>query len=352
MSMFSQSLCIGENTLQELEKGAGLQPVKVGTPNRSSTAMNSDTDIIEESPTNHSIFSRRERCKIKNNKSKASAKMKRVKSRSSDQLTTTETSTEEKAGSSKNTLSQFFRSEYDFGDEILEILPGNASDTKTRNCDNKNIEEKSLENVKIIENVLCFESDMFSEWVVPVCPSKPSIEIQANDQKDDPLKIAWEDSYDFNDVDLDCCEEIKEDNVKELNLNVDEQIALGIDNVTFTQNFMNEASFENDLNVNGGSTSFAASKFIQEEMEICKNSFTEVMRDELKPSSHNYSRSAAQMSSFNIFNKSESSFTLNYSGSSVDFGVDDEKHLMSPNVEKESNSQRLNHLNSIDSWGE
>ena len=48
------------------------------------------------------------------------------------------------------------------------------------------------------------------------------------------------------------------------------------------------------------------------------------------------------------FNISESSFTLNYSGSSVDI---DEKQVVTPIVSDKTDSQSLNHVNSIDSWG-
>lgn len=350
MALFSQSLCFGENTLQELEKGAGLQYVKVVTPNRSSAASNSDTDIIEESPTNYSsAFSFRERTKAKQlNKSK-----KKGKSRSCEQLTTSKAASD----CSKNTLSQFFRSEYDFGDDIRKIIPDNASNISTNNnqLDNAMSDDMdmALENMQKNENVQGFESDMFGDWAVPqnicpskpstdVCASKPSDEFKANDQHDNSVNI-WEDSYDFNDIDLGSCEENDEKHAKELNLKVDDQIALGLDNVTFTQNFMNEASFENDLNLNSGCNSFAANKFIEEEMKSCKNSFTDEMRAECQQLS--VSR-CSQMSTFK-FNISESSFTLNYSDSTVDI---DEKAVISQNISKK-NSQPLQHQNGIDKWG-
>lgn len=335
MSLFSQSLCVGENTLQELEKGAGLQPVKVITPNRSSAGHNnnSDVDIIEESPTNHSsAYSFRERNKAKLlNKSKKKGK----KSRSCDQLTTSKVTVD----CSRNTLSQFFQSEYDFGDEIRKILPVTPSTNNSKFANESAVETKAIENVPTVEYVQ--ESDMFGDWAVPqnVGPSKSSTE--ANEQDDNSVNI-WEDSYDFNDLELSC--ENNENHAKELNLKVDDQIALGLDNVTFTQNFMNEASFENDLNVNGGSNSFAASKFIAEEMESCKNSFTDVMRAECQ---HVSVSRCSQMSTM-PFNISESSFTLNYSDSTVE---NDDKPVVSQNINKESTSQTLRHQNGIDKWG-
>lgn len=348
MALFSQSLCFGENTLQELEKGAGLQYAKVVTPNRSnksSAASNSDTDIIEESPTNYSsAFSFRERTKAKQlNKSK-----KKGKSRSCEQLATSKAASD----CSKNTLSQFFRSEYDFGDDIVKIIPDNGRSTNNNKLDNDI--EMASENVQKNESLQCYESDMFGDWAVPqnICPSKPSTDIcaskpsdefKANDQHDSSVNI-WEDSYDFNDIDLGSGDENNENHAKELNLKVDDQIALGLDNVTFTQNFMNEASFENDLNSNGGCNSFAANKFIEEKMESCKNSFTDEMRAECQQLS--VSR-CSQMSTFK-FNISESSFTLIYSDSTVE---NDEKAVISQSISKKSNSQPLQHQNGIDKWG-
>lgn len=332
MSLFSQSLCFGENTLQELEKGADLQPVKVVTPNRSSVANNSDTDIIEESPTACSF---RERTKAKHsNKTR-----KKEKSRSCEQLTTSKVASD----CSKNTLSQFFRSEYDFSDDILKILPDNACNISTNNnkFESGKAADKSVQQIEP-----GYESDMFGDWAVPqtICPSRPTSEINGNDQQDNSVNI-WEDSYDFNDIDLSSCEG-NENAAKELNLKVDDEIALGLDNVTFTQNFMNEASFENDLNLKTGSNCFAASKFIEEEMENCKKSFTDVMREECQQLS--VSSRCSQMNSTFKFNISESSFTLNYSNSTVD---NDEKPAMSQNIRRKSNSQLLQHQNGIDQWG-
>ncbi|KAJ6648761.1 DNA polymerase theta, partial [Pseudolycoriella hygida] len=317
-------------TLQELEKEAGLQPVKISTPNRASSAtssINSDVDIIEESPTNHSsVYSLRERTKAKHfNKSKT--KNKRMKSRSCEQLTTTE------KVEANNTLSQFFRSEYEFSGDILQILP------ETRSTKNEKLEiEKTKE--KVVDN----ESDMFDDWIVPQnVESKPLGEANGKENISS-ANIVWDDSYDFNDVDLSLC---KENNIMELNLKVDDQVALGLDNVTFTQNFMNEASFENDLNTNKDSNSIATSKFIEEEMESCKNSFTNEVLTENGRQSPNVR--SGHLSSLNL-NISESSFTLNYSDSLTDSTMEnDDKQMITEDVIEKS--QPLKHLNSIDSWG-
>lgn len=332
MSFFSQSLCLGDNTLQALlesEKGTIIQPMKVLTPSRSASAINSDSDIIEESPTNHSsVYSYRERKHF--NKSKASNKKRKTKSRSAEQLTTSKLS-----DCSKGTqYSQFLRSDYDFDDAILKLLPGNTS--KTNNiCDIVKSDEKELENEQKIDS--CFESDMFSDWAIPqnVSVAKPSTQIQANDQKDTSVREFWEDSFDVNDIDLN--DVIQEKN-KQL-IEIDEQLALCSDNVTFTQNFMNV--HDDDFNLNDGAIDLATSQFIEEGLESFKNSFT---RTELAIACSNHN----QMSTLH-FKNSEWSFTLNYSDSTAD--GDEEVPVIVQNINEKSDSQSLKHLNSIDSWG-
>lgn len=388
MSLFSQSLLIGENTLQELEKGAGLQLMNTTTPGRSSVGNNSDNDIIEESPTNASIYSIRERTKAKYfNKSKK----KKAKSRSSEQLTTVSV-VDTGSECSKNTLSQFLRSEYDFGDEILKILPENTSDIKVViDCDNEKPAEKVSESVQLIDDLQGLESDMFSQWVVPQnnCSLKASTQFKASgDQKDSSMNI-WDDSYDFNDLDL----SFKQDNAKpkDIKLEVDERTALGIDNVTFTQNFMNEAvSEETDSDskvAEDESNTVATQKFFAEELENSIKSFT----DEIRAECHKLSIShSSQMRNNFDCNISDSNFTLNYSDSTVENDEDhvgtqngrpnlqplqqrnedhvasqnnngrpnlqklqqhNEDHVVSQNVNGKLNSQPFKHQNSIDSWG-
>lgn len=326
MSLFSQSLCFGENTLQELEKGAAaLNPVIVTTPNRSYAVNNSDSDIIEESPTNFStVFSLRERTKPKTRKKKS-------------QRITCEQIKISKPEITSNTISQFMQSKYDFSDDILNDLPETDADVNDgKNCESANVPECPSTRV---EDLPC-EPDMFDDSInANVSPTKSSTKIIIN-ERESSVNIAWGDSLDFNNVDLDLnlFETNKENNAMELNLKVDEQIALGIDNVTFTQNCMNEASFENDLDLKSGPNTVATSKFIEEEMQSCKQSFHEYINEckQLSIISSN------QLSVSNL-NMSQSSFVLNYSQST------EELEQVIPT--QKSYSQPLQQLNSISSWG-
>lgn len=326
MSLFSQSLCIGENTLQEIEKGvAGLQPAKVTTPNRSYAINNSDSDVIEESPTNFStVHSLRERTKSR-------TKKKKTKSLTCEQLRIS------KVGTTSNTLSQFLQSKYDFSSDILKILPETVNDVDDgKNCENANVPEST----PTIPNVLqSYESDMFDEVIAD--STKSSAKMVVNQPKEFSINIAWGDSFDFEDVNLNVCESSKENNEMELNLKVDEHIALGLDNVTFTQNFLNEASFENDLNLKSGSNIVATSKFIEEEMESCKKSFHEYIKEER----HEQTMAPNSQLSVSNLNISQSSFVLNYSQSTVEA---EEMELIPT---QKSKPQPLQQSNSISSWG-
>lgn len=350
---FSQSLCFGEKSLQELEKG-----VKVTTPNRSSNIINSDSDIIEESPTNHhsSVHSYRERKQL--HKSKTFHKKRKVKSRSSEQLPSVPLSTA-LSDISNGSLSQFMRSEYDFADEISKILPGNASNTNNANkdiCDSTTSKDKTAENLQKTENEFCIESELFSQWIVPtvpapnnVCPPKPSTEIKPNDKPS-----TWEDSYIFEEIDLDFINENPE--TKGL-LQIDEEIGLGLDNVTFSQNFFSGA--EKIENVNDVEVmNVDKSDFIDKDIESDNDLFTEEMKTECLELSIIRNN---QMNTSNANISGEPNFTLNYSDSTVD---EEEKEEQPENLNDKNENGVSNRpddnlqphqlsktLNSIDSWG-
>lgn len=220
---FSQSLCFGEKSLQELEQGGIiLLPEIKTTPNRSYVPNNSDSDIIEESPTNCSTFrSLRERTKKKSKKSK-----KKIKTIAScEQLTTSRKDVDlSKSGG----LSQFFRSEYDFSADFLEIIPKQSNDQNV-NCEN--LEVKVLNDGPITANLPFdkIEDDMFDESIIV---PHSNVNDQKPSQKQNSLNMMWDDSIDLNGFDMNFCE-IKENNdAMQLNLKVDENIALGLDNVT------------------------------------------------------------------------------------------------------------------------
>ncbi|XP_037047750.1 DNA polymerase theta isoform X2 [Bradysia coprophila] len=327
---FSQSLCFGENTLQELEKA-----VKVSTPNRSTGVINSDSDIIEESPTNHSsVLSYRERKQF--NKSKTFHKKRKVKSRSSGQLSSAPSNTNSSV-CSNGSLSQFMRSEYDFGDEISKILPGSSSKTNNTNkniCDSTTSDEKAADNLQKTENGHCYESEMFSQWIVPTVPElppKPTTETKANDKQS-----TWgEDSYMFNDIDLDFGNEIQVNN--EL-LQIDEEIGLGLDNVTFSQNFFSGA--ENIENINGEEViNVDKSDFIDKDIDSDNDLFTEEMKAECLELS--MSRNTQMNSTVDDEEVEERTDNVNENNSNgISNGLDE--NLQSHSIKK---------LNSIDSWG-
>lgn len=329
---FSQSLCFGENTLQEIEKGVAIAT----TPNRSSGIINSDSDIIEESPTNHSsVHSYRERKQL--NKSKTFHKKKKVKSRSSGQLSSGSSTSKSSNDISKDTISQFMRSEYDFGDEIMKILPGNTKDTNSSNqniCDKATSHEKPAHNLLTTGNDECYESEMFSQWIVPTVPvslPKPSTETKANDKH-----TTWEDSYVFNDLEL---------------AQIDEEMELGPENVTYTQNVFSAAkNIENRAEV----INVDKSDFIDQDIGSDDDLFTEEMKAECMELSITRN---TQMSTSHVHNSDEPNFTLNYSDSTLE---DDEQ----PENARENKvngvadgrdeylpSYSLKQYNNIDEWG-
>lgn len=342
MSLFSQSQwCFGENTLVELEKGAALQPVKTTTtPNRSNAFNNSDSDIIEESPTSVSTgYSLRERTRNKHS----------IKPKTKSNLTTKDSSCEkitnvEPTFTQFNALSQLMRSEFDFDIDFVQILPENLGNVNNNDCDEVKenlliIEDVSItETSPIKENVQPFEEDMFEDMVAVKkdFPTKSITDVEANEQKENSI---WDDSFDFNDVNLSCGDN-KDNNEFKLNLNVDEQMVLGLDNVTFTQVFLNEPSLEDDPKLESISNIGATSKFIEEEMVDSEKQMTQFLHEVCGESPLPLS---SQMNSSRL-NISESSFKLNYSQSTEE---NDEKQLAPAEKPK---PQPLK-LNSIDSWG-
>lgn len=308
--MFSHSLC-----LKELEEQAAVQPVavKVSTPKRS---IDSDSDIIEESPTNHSSYlSFRER---RLNKSKASNKKRKGKSFSTSKVPV------------RPDESKFLRSDIELDLDISKLLPENKSNSNTNTnnsiCDIVTADEKASKSAQKHEDIHYYESDMFSEWIFPhsVNPSQPLTEIKAKNNR-----TTWGDSDIFNDFDMNFGNGTQEEEQEEVNdkqqMHSNGRMAFSLDNVTFSENVMYEDLLDPNLNT---SIDMATSKLIEDEVESFKNSF---MDNEIARS---------QMCTLN-FNNSGSSFALNHSNNREDR---EEKPVT-------LDLQSLKQLNSIESWG-
>lgn len=322
--MFSQSLLIGENTLQELEKNAceKQQPQK---------RKQESLDVIDESPThstNNNITCRSMRMRFESIKTqKKSLRKKGIKRNKSDSILNTSTGSVSQTSKTEN-YSEFFRSEidYEFQQQIDAQAAGKPAANNSIICsldkyfkdsfdfdmnkiqsptnvpplvekDGLSTEKNAFKNVMPTENELnamfdksdfftqqndstIYNNDILDMPISVADLSDTSFKdcnvaiIEKVEPSENPVNIVWEDSVEFNDI----ITHLHESNVQsinkphtETNLMVEDSVALGIDNVTFTQNFLKQKSFENDLNMHG-STEKSVQQFINEEIDLCSES--------------------------------------------------------------------------------
>lgn len=349
--MFSQSFLIGENTLQELEKIA-----KLSSPKQKPESH----DIIDESPTNLNATHRSIRSRIVSIKTQnKSYRKKGIKRNKSDSILNGSIGA---AGFSKTeNYSEFFRTSKDnvFQNEIAPIQNSVTSTLDKYFKDSFNFVIKTpIEKVEIKphNDILPLQKDVAipTEKDLNEMFDKSDFFTQQNDSNVDsnlhdlPIyvpksseNITWEESVDFNNIinnlNSDGDSTIKKS--KEISLMVDDDVALGLDNITFIHDFLKQRSFENDLNLKSQKS---IRQFIQEEMHQCSHS---VLKD---ASIHETSINESVHLNVTRNSNNLSNLVLNWSSESLP------PNVKNPSKVKETTTQvqrTVPATNSIADWG-
>lgn len=332
MSLFSQSLQIGYNTLIDLEN----------VEKRKST-QSSELEIIEESPPTNKTTSRRfnSKCQMTGYKSMDRKKKKFDRSKSDSALETSISTSK----SSKINLKDQENCTTDFKSSIPNLTAIQLhQSTEVLSNDYKNL-SNFFESEMEFNKINATESDdaQHKNSSENSCNLTNKIAQQSIDQ------IAWDESDDAFNILENNSNFIRNDNNSTV---IDDAIALGIDNVTFTQDFLqfDQNSENNICNV---------SKFMKTEIENCKkqvkSNLKETELDQETKSCMNPIFNSENSISKIVLNVSDDSTNSNNENLSlhklVSSSVNDIKTTYPQNSGKLTGSTLTSNFNDIRNWG-
>lgn len=378
MSMFSQSLDMGEDTFLELERNQDKHPPAPLEPtnNRQQPVVVESMEIIEESPTGNTTNNRTRSRKFQvsasrqhhGKRTRSDLTLDREKAPRTETTTTTTASAVPKSSSVDDNYSAFFRSDLSefkenvqpsqqqhhgsldryFGESIVFDEP-KSPQANTEGAAVADVSDKTRLDMPISSadmDGLSFGECSFSATVATV--------VEPNNNPDD--EEMWSDSDAFANT---FSGEMAANNVptRAATEGASEEVARGIDNVTFTQDFLQPQSSDAPQSVlsilnktNANSSERSVNQFIRHEMDKCKKSVSRGLANDV-------SLNESIVANNNSLNNSDTSnIVLNYSAESVPIIVARKTELeigtttAAPAAIK-SKSLPAQRLNQIDQWG-